>query len=132
MSLGSPVVTGSFEARLPGDGHTSAPAKQVDPTVADGRLEVCDGMHSTFVMKKVKDPALRFAIGRATRRPDLVREFLLFRKKLEFHLFHQPSQVERGRTELVYSVRRQVELSKPGHIQRPESRIDKANQFAIK
>src|SRR5260370_3016887 len=42
------------------------PGTQVDSIVADGRLEVCDGAHRIFVMKKVKGPALRFAIGRAT------------------------------------------------------------------
>ncbi len=31
-------------------------------------MEVCDGGHGMFVVKKVKGPALRFAIGRATRR----------------------------------------------------------------
>jgi hypothetical protein len=35
--------------------------------VADGRLDVCDGAHWAFVMKKVKGPALRFAIGWVTR-----------------------------------------------------------------
>jgi hypothetical protein len=35
--------------------------------VSAGRLGVCDGAHWAFVMKKVKGPALRFAIGRATR-----------------------------------------------------------------
>jgi hypothetical protein len=34
--------------------------------VADERLEVCDGAHWAFVMKKIKGPALRFAVGRAT------------------------------------------------------------------
>jgi len=27
------------------DGHTSGLASQVDPTVADGRIAVCDGHH---------------------------------------------------------------------------------------
>ena len=34
-----------------GDGHTLA-LLQVDSIVADGRLEVCDGAHWAFVMKK--------------------------------------------------------------------------------
>jgi len=29
--------------------------------------QVCDGSYIAFVMKKVNGPALRFAIGRATR-----------------------------------------------------------------
>jgi len=49
------VGWGSCERRLPGDGHTSPPAKQVNPIIADGRLEVCDGMHSAFVMKQKAD-----------------------------------------------------------------------------
>ena len=43
---------GSFEER-PGDGHTSG-VLQVDSIVADGRLDVCDGAHCAFVMKKAK------------------------------------------------------------------------------
>lgn len=36
--------------------------------VVGGREGVCDGAHVAFVIKRVKGPALRFAIGRATRR----------------------------------------------------------------
>jgi hypothetical protein len=38
--------------------------------VSHGRLGVCDSAHWAFVMKKVKGPALRFALGRATGLPD--------------------------------------------------------------
>ena len=46
---------------------TPRPCYRSISIVADGRLEVCDGAHCAFVMKKVKGPALRFAVGRATR-----------------------------------------------------------------
>jgi hypothetical protein len=35
-----------------GDGRTSALAYRSISIVADGRLEVCDGAHCAFVMKK--------------------------------------------------------------------------------
>ena len=35
---------------------------------ADGRLGACEGSRRGFVVREVKGPALRFAIGRATRR----------------------------------------------------------------
>jgi hypothetical protein len=46
---------------------TPLPCHRSISIVADGRFGVCDGAHWAFVMKKVKGPALRFAIGRATR-----------------------------------------------------------------
>ena len=46
---------------------TPRPCYRSISIVADGRLGVCDGAHWAFVMKKVKGPALRFAIGWATR-----------------------------------------------------------------
>ncbi len=39
------------------DGHSSA-LLQVDSIVADGRLDVCDGAHWAFVMKKSQTPRL--------------------------------------------------------------------------
>ena len=48
------------------DGRTSGLTHRSISIVGDGRLDVCDGAHWAFVMKKVKGPALRFAIGRAT------------------------------------------------------------------
>jgi hypothetical protein len=57
---------------------TPRPCYRSISIVADGRLEVCDGAHWAFVMKKVKGPALRFAIGRATRRRG-VHRFLRIR-----------------------------------------------------
>src|SRR5271157_2222515 len=66
----------SSEERL-GDGHTSGLPHRSISIVDDGRLEVCDSAHWAFVMKKVKGPALRFAIGRASPPPRETRVILL-------------------------------------------------------
>jgi hypothetical protein len=51
-------------------------------------LEVCDGAHWAFVIKKVKGPALRFAIGRATRQSTQFLDYQVVNADIEAERDH--------------------------------------------